>query len=741
MKKILFLICFIALSANVKAQEYCYSCDPDSLQAQLKLKKSPAEKIKILEWLIESNRFEEDNSLQLQFINQLIEYNQQSKTIDPDPYVKMQEAMLLYKKNDWKGALTKHKESIELFDKSKKVIATRLVRIRILFNKLNDPEGRLKYYTEKLAYYKVNGPVENTAPCYHGLGGYYALKNDFNSAISNYLKAASVYKKFDSFYYANEIAVISTMYANWGNYNKAKEYFNMALPLLKRQKDGLSSQSYLYDALIPMSIKNGNYKEAELYAKRSLKNSAPNPPAYAISLLNYASIYLSQKMPALAYPYLLKAKLVGDAAQVELISTYGDFEEDFRFYQYYKQTKNYQLAEQYLLSAYREAQKSKSNKYLLKYLKELSDYYGETNRLDLSRKYIVEYLKLDDIIQTQESNFKVAQYETEQKEQEQNSKLATLQQERAIQEATINQRNTILWVSLAGFLAVCGLSFFVYRQLQKNKKTLASLKETQSQLIQSEKMASLGELTAGIAHEIKNPLNFVNNFSEVSMELIEEVKSEKLKAESERDSDLENELLDDISQNLQKIAHHGKRADSIVKGMLQHSRTSTRERQATNLNVLADEFLKLSYHGLRAKDKSFNAELVTNFDVNLPKVNVVQQDIGRVLLNLFNNAFYAVQERRKAEGEGFNPTVEVSTLFSEGYVTVKVRDNGNGIPEAIKEKIMQPFFTTKPTGEGTGLGLSLSYDIIKAHGGELKVETEERLGSEFIVKLPIRTTE
>ncbi|MBC7757638.1 MAG: two-component sensor histidine kinase [Phormidesmis sp. FL-bin-119] len=250
-------------------------------------------------------------------------------------------------------------------------------------------------------------------------------------------------------------------------------------------------------------------------------------------------------------------------------------------------------------------------------------------------------------------------------------------------------------------------------------------------------MASLGELTAGIAHEIQNPLNFVNNFSEVSMELIEEVKSEKLKAESERDSDLENELLDDISQNLQKIAHHGKRADFIVKGMLQHSRTSTGERQATNLNVLADEFLKLSYHGLRAKDKSFNAELVTNFDVNLPKVNVVQQDIGRVLLNLFNNAFYAVQERRKAEGEGFNPTVEVSTLFSEGYVTVKVRDNGNGIPEGIKEKIMQPFFTTKPTGEGTGLGLSLSYDIIKAHGGEIKVETNVGEWTKFVFNIPI----
>ena len=276
----------------------------------------------------------------------------------------------------------------------------------------------------------------------------------------------------------------------------------------------------------------------------------------------------------------------------------------------------------------------------------------------------------------------------------------------------------------------------VTERTQELKQSLEELKATQAQLIQSEKMASLGELTAGIAHEIQNPLNFVNNFSEVSMELIEEVKGEKLKAQSERDEQLETELLDDIAQNLQKIAHHGKRADSIVKGMLQHSRTSTGEKQPTNLNMLADEFLKLSYHGLRAKDKSFNAELVTNFDESLPKVNVVQQDIGRVLLNLFNNAFYAMQERRKAEGEGFNPTVEVSTLFSEGYVTVKVRDNGNGIPEAIKEKIMQPFFTTKPTGEGTGLGLSLSYDIVKAHGGEIKIETIEGEYTAFSIIIP-----
>ncbi|MDP2414477.1 triple tyrosine motif-containing protein, partial [Daejeonella sp.] len=274
-------------------------------------------------------------------------------------------------------------------------------------------------------------------------------------------------------------------------------------------------------------------------------------------------------------------------------------------------------------------------------------------------------------------------------------------------------------------------------QAKEIEKAYHELKTTQAQLIQSEKMASLGELTAGIAHEIQNPLNFVNNFSEVSMELIEEMETELANGDKEQAI----AIAGDIKQNLQKISHHGKRADFIVKGMLQHSRTSTGEKQATNINTLADEFLKLSYHGLRAKDKSFNAELVTNLDKNLPKVNVVQQDIGRVLLNLFNNAFYAVHQKQKAESpkqkEEYKPVVEVSTSAKDGFVIISVRDNGCGIPEGIKEKILQPFFTTKPTGEGTGLGLSLSYDIVvKGHSGKIEVNSKEGEYTEFTISIP-----
>jgi signal transduction histidine kinase len=290
------------------------------------------------------------------------------------------------------------------------------------------------------------------------------------------------------------------------------------------------------------------------------------------------------------------------------------------------------------------------------------------------------------------------------------------------------------------------------RQKQKAntylEKTLKELKSTQAQLIQSEKMASLGELTAGIAHEIQNPLNFVNNFSEINAELSEEI----LEAIEKGDLEEARALATDMKANQEKIREHGKRADSIVKGMLQHSRSSAGAKEPTNVSALADEYLRLSYHGMRAKDKSFNASIKTDFDPELPLVPVVAQDIGRVFLNLFNNAFYAVNERKKIEGDGYAPEVVVrcgwvnassaighlpSRIARDGSaIEITVRDNGNGIPESIKEKIFQPFFTTKPTGQGTGLGLSLSYDIVKAHEGTMEASSKEGEGTIFTIRLP-----
>jgi len=273
-------------------------------------------------------------------------------------------------------------------------------------------------------------------------------------------------------------------------------------------------------------------------------------------------------------------------------------------------------------------------------------------------------------------------------------------------------------------------------------KSLEELKAAQAQLIQSEKMASLGELTAGIAHEIQNPLNFVNNFSEVSSELLDEMRSELDRGDIEE----AKEIATDVILNLEKILHHGKRADAIVKGMLQHSRSSSGVKEPTDINTLADEYLRLAYHGLRAKDKSFNAILKTDFDETIGMIDIIPQDIGRVILNLITNAFYAVDEKKKQTLEGFEnyePTVSVSTELvipppgGTRGVKISVKDNGSGIPQKVLDKIFQPFFTTKPTGQGTGLGLSLAYDIVKAHGGELKVETKENEGSIFTIIIPV----
>ena len=297
-----------------------------------------------------------------------------------------------------------------------------------------------------------------------------------------------------------------------------------------------------------------------------------------------------------------------------------------------------------------------------------------------------------------------------------------------------------LLTGLGVFLLVAFILLRNNRQKQKaNKvleKTLSNLKSTQSQLIQSEKMASLGELTAGIAHEIQNPLNFVNNFSEVSNELISEMVDEVDKGNTE---DVKA-IAKDVQQNLEKILHHGQKADAIVKGMLQHSRSSSGTKEPTDINALADEYLRLAYHGLRAKDKSFNATMKTDFDESIGNINIIPQDIGRVILNLINNAFYAVDEKktlRQAQGDSYEPTVSVSTKKNNGKVEISVKDNGNGIPQKVLDKIFQPFFTTKPTGQGTGLGLSLSYDTIKAHGGELKVKTVPDNGAEFIISIPV----
>jgi len=364
----------------------------------------------------------------------------------------------------------------------------------------------------------------------------------------------------------------------------------------------------------------------------------------------------------------------------------------------------------------------------------LSQCYEKSGQPTKAFEYLKQYRVYNDKNEKLNNASRISELEVQSVLKKRQREIALLETESQLKEQQ-NKTQQIWIFSIAGaLLSALILTIILVRNNRQKQKTnlvlestLTNLKSTQTQLIHSEKMASLGELTAGIAHEIQNPLNFVNNFSEVNSELVDELEEEIKKGDLKE----AEAITKDIKENEQKIAHHGKRAEQIVKSMLQHSRTSSGEKELTDINALADEYLRLAYHGFRAKDKSFNADFKTDLDKGLQKISVVLQDIGRVLLNLINNAFQAVKDVD-------NPMVTVSTIKTDGKVEIRVKDNGPGILDDIKEKIFQPFFTTKPTGEGTGLGLSLSYDIVtKGHGGELKVKTKVGVGTEFIIHLPI----
>lgn len=382
--------------------------------------------------------------------------------------------------------------------------------------------------------------------------------------------------------------------------------------------------------------------------------------------------------------------------------------------------------------------------------------YAHKGNFTKAYDYQRQYIAYKDSLNNEDATRKATAMRFNDQMSRQQSQIALLQKDQQLQAEAARRQRQFLYASFAVLILIGGLLALLIRnnrqkqranvllqqqkqeiqaQRDQTQQALTDLKTTQAQLVQKEKMASLGELTAGIAHEIQNPLNFVNNFSEVSAEMVEELAQEQHK--SQRDTDLEGELLTDLKDNLTKILHHGQRASNIVRGMLEHSRSSSGELQPTNLNALTDEFLRLAYHGQRAKDSSFNCELVTHFDPTIGKVNVMSQEIGRVLLNLFTNAFYAVHQRQKQGESDYQPKVTVTTAAVKNGIEIRVGDNGTGMTESVQQKIFQPFFTTKPTGEGTGLGLSLSYDIItKGHGGTLTVESEAGKGTDFMIKLP-----
>jgi two-component system, NtrC family, sensor kinase len=522
---------------------------------------------------------------------------------------------------------------------------------------------------------------------------------------------------------------LGNTYSGAGIQQKAIEYFKEEIRLAEelKSKGGLVTSHMNIGSIF---LRTGKLDSAFIYAKRALENvNRSGWKAYEGFILeDIGEIYLKKGQADSALYYYTKSLLV-NREQNNLAGETGTNISLARFYQKKGQADSMKY---YAGTALQLATSLKSPASISTATNLLANAWQMLGHADSAFAYLTLSKSLGDSLHKDLTD-KLTQFQNANFDEQ--IRLEKEAQQSAAFKSKV--RTTALFIGL-GILSV--LAFIFYRNnRQKQKantileKTLADLKSTQSQLIQSEKMASLGELTAGIAHEIQNPLNFVNNFSEVSNELIDEMKDE-LKKGNYKEAE---EIAEDVRQNLEKINHHGKRADGIVKGMLQHSRSSSGTKEPTDINALCDEYLRLAYHGLRAKDKSFNAKFETSFDEAVGKLNVIPQDIGRLILNLINNAFYAATQNPPSGGRGAEPTVWVSTKKEGKTVLISIRDNGPGIPASIKEKIFQPFFTTKPTGQGTGLGLSLSYDIVKAHGGELKVETKEEEGTTFTIILPV----
>jgi two-component system NtrC family sensor kinase len=632
--------------------------------------------------------------------------------------------------------------------------------IRYLFPPARQAAKRA-YYQARLATCRQRGDAAGMAMCYSALGGYFNVAGDHNQAVGHFLQGAEMIRPYNREVYCNWLVAAGQAYGEWGNPEKALYYLRQSLA--GRSSHQGPSPFYRHKLLAQVQVQLRDYPAAWRSLDQSIARAKGDQRALAPAYLLKSAILLAQGRPVEAGPLLRQAQHLDDSLHLPLYANLGPFELEATWAHYCEATGDAARAEAHWLAAYRQARLGHFTSQRLAYLRELTRFYQQQRRPAVAATYAEAALELTDTLTAAQGRLHVAQFEIEQAQQAQTLRIAGLRQAQALDAARARRQRWALGSVLAVLALLTGLGFLLWRsgrqkqlaneqlrqlnaavttqkhdlQTQRDQldASLTDLRATQAQLIQKEKMASLGELTAGIAHEIQNPLNFVNNFAEVSTELLEELEEEQ--AKPSRDADLEAELVGDLRQNLGKISHHGRRAAAIVRGMLEHSRTSTGERAPTDLNQLAEEYLRLAYQGLRAKDKTFNTTLATDFAPDLPLVEAAGADLGRVLLNLFGNAFYAVQKRQQAGEAGYKSTVSVSTKQLDNQIEIRVSDNGTGIPDEVKAKIFQPFFTTKPTGEGTGLGLSLSYDIItKAHGGTLAVASEPGQGTEFLITLP-----
>ncbi|MBZ5857221.1 tetratricopeptide repeat-containing sensor histidine kinase [Flavihumibacter profundi] len=598
------------------------------------------------------------------------------------------------------------------------------------------PDTALHYALKGLELARKIGDTNGEAICINALGSVNFHVGDYAKALELYLQALQMKEQLKirqnlAVYYFN----ISNVYNVQGDTTQALYYL---FKTKKEDEKAGDSSGIMFDlySLSDAYLRMGKTDSALYYLHLSNRvcNRLDDKNMVPAILIKYGDIYSSLKnIPVAINYYHNSIYYARDINDNQVLS-----EDYLALARIFGQNNNTDSSTYYARKALILASEAPFLKTVLDAGMFLAGAFKVQKKYDSAFKY------LELSIATKDSLFNI-----ENVKKVQNLKLQELQRQQSIETARIEYRNKVkLYLVISASFIFLGIALVLWRnnkqkqeaytllqqQKAKTDDALDELRSTQSQLVLREKMASLGELTAGIAHEIQNPLNFVNNFSEVNKELLVEMKEEIDKGNLNEVKSIAHALID----NAERINQHGKRADAIVKGMLQHSRSSSGLKEPTDINALADEFLRLAYHGLRAKDKSFNATLHTDFDQGLGKINIIPQDIGRVLLNLYNNAFHAVLEKKKSSMVEYIPTVSVSTRKLGDKVEIRIKDNGIGIPEKLRGKIFQPFFTTKPTGQGTGLGLSLSYDIItKGHGGAILLESEPGEGSLFIIQLPV----